>query len=112
MSEEQKKEKLKFLMKNIEISKSGYAGVMPSGQIVDRREHPDAVPVQANKMFGIPKPKTIFKVGDKIDLQTSYSCDKGTFIRYEGNSVVWECALGGIYRSLLDQYDIVKIKKF
>lgn len=47
---------MKELMKGIEISKSGYGGVLPNGQIVDRREHPEAVPIQENRMFGVPKP--------------------------------------------------------
>jgi|GEM_PF-2064105 len=40
-----------------EINKSGYAGCLPSGEIVDRREFPKAIPVQANSIFGIPQPK-------------------------------------------------------
>lgn len=52
-------ERLKELEKGIQISKSGYGGVLSSGQIVDRREHPEAMPIQANSMFGIPKPKKI-----------------------------------------------------
>ncbi len=46
----------KDLLKLIEISKSGYAGCLRDGSIVDRREFPNAVPVQQNSIFGIPKP--------------------------------------------------------
>ena len=45
------------LVKAFEVSKSGFAGVLPNGNIVDRREHPEAIPVQENSMFGVPKPK-------------------------------------------------------
>ncbi|GAB2539710.1 hypothetical protein [Rufibacter soli] len=47
------------LMKKIEISTSGYGGVLPSGEVVDRREHPAAIPLQANSMFGVPEPKDL-----------------------------------------------------
>lgn len=40
----------------IELSKTGYAGVDKKGRIVDRREFPDAVPMPANTMFGVPEP--------------------------------------------------------
>jgi hypothetical protein len=47
---------MNLFLKTLEISKSGYAGVMPNGNIVDRREHPEAMPIEENKMLGIPKP--------------------------------------------------------
>ena len=52
-------EKVDALMKILEINKSGYAGVLPNGNIVDRREHPTAIPVQKNAMFNIPEPKKL-----------------------------------------------------
>ena len=36
---------------------SGYAGVDQTGKIVDRREHPDATPMQKNSLLGVPEPK-------------------------------------------------------
>lgn len=33
---------------------SGWAGVLPNGNIVDRREHPTAIPIPENKLFGTP----------------------------------------------------------
>jgi hypothetical protein len=54
-----KEEKLKELRKIIELNKTGYAGVLPNGNIVDRREHPEAIPVQENRMLGVVKPKPI-----------------------------------------------------
>lgn len=54
-----KEEKLKELRKIIKLNKTGYAGVMPNGNIVDRREHPEAIPVQKNDMFGVVEPKDI-----------------------------------------------------
>lgn len=44
-----------------ELNASGYAGILPTGQLVDRREHPKAIPVQANSMFGVVKPKKLSK---------------------------------------------------
>lgn len=41
------------------INQSGYAGVMPNGNIVDRREHPEAKAVPKNTLLGLPEPKEI-----------------------------------------------------
>ncbi len=49
------------LIKIHEINESGYAGIMPNGNIVDRREFPSAIPVQENKMLNIPKSKKLPK---------------------------------------------------
>lgn len=40
----------------IELSKIGYAGTLKNGNIVDRRQFPEAYSIQENSMFGIPKP--------------------------------------------------------
>ena len=42
-----------------EINLSGYAGINPNGNIVDRRKFPNAVPVQKNDMLNIPEPKKL-----------------------------------------------------
>lgn len=42
-----------------ELNASGYAGITKLGEIVDRREHRNAVPIQENKKFGIAPPKTL-----------------------------------------------------
>ena len=44
-------------LKNIhETVASGWAGVLPNGNIVDRRIHPTAVPMQKNPHLNIPTP--------------------------------------------------------
>lgn len=43
----------------LEISKSGYGGVLPTGEIVDRRVFPDAIPLQKNVMLNVPEPKEL-----------------------------------------------------
>ena len=55
-SDEERKE---ALLKILEINKSGYAGILPNGNIVDRREHPTAIPVQKNSLFNVPEPKKL-----------------------------------------------------
>ena len=45
------------LIEIFEINKSGYAGILSNGNIVDRRKYPKAIPVQENRLLGIPKPK-------------------------------------------------------
>lgn len=47
------------LVKIDEINQSGYAGILPNGNIVDRREHPEAIPIRANALLGIPEPKKL-----------------------------------------------------
>lgn len=61
---EQKQRQYDFLRgvefgKHEQVKKDGYAGVLPNGNIVDRREHPGALPMQQNSMLGIPKPKNL-----------------------------------------------------
>ncbi len=41
------------------INESGYAGCLPNGNIVDRRIYPEAIPIQANGMFGVVEPKKL-----------------------------------------------------
>lgn len=45
------------LLKTIQIIQAGYGGVMPNGNIVDRREIPSAIPIPANPLMGTPEPK-------------------------------------------------------
>ena len=47
------------LIETYEINQAGYAGILPNGNIVDRRKHPEAIPVQKNTMLGIPEPKEL-----------------------------------------------------
>ena len=49
----------KDLVEVHEINQSGYAGINPNGNIVDRRKFPKAVPVQRNEMLNIPEPKKL-----------------------------------------------------
>lgn len=39
-----------------DIVKTGFAGVLPTGQIVDRRMYGDAIPIPGNTLLGIPGP--------------------------------------------------------
>jgi hypothetical protein len=57
-SKEQKARTLD-LVNTTKIIESGYAGVLSNGNIVDRREHPEATPIQENSLFNTPKPKKI-----------------------------------------------------
>lgn len=52
------KETTDHMAKIMELIKSGYAGVMPgTGNIVDCRDYPDAVPIQKNEMLKVPESK-------------------------------------------------------
>ena len=52
-------DRIKVLRKTMDVIKSGYAGVMSNGNIVDRREHPEAIPIQENPLFNTPAPKHV-----------------------------------------------------
>jgi hypothetical protein len=41
------------------LIKSGYCGTLGSGMLVDRRKFPQAYPMPANQLMGIPAPKPI-----------------------------------------------------
>ena len=43
------------------LNASGFAGVLPNGNLVDRRYFTEAIPVQKNSMFGVSEPKEIPK---------------------------------------------------
>ncbi len=58
MTKEEAEEKGKWLS---ELNASGYAGILSTGELVDRREYPNAIPVQENSMFGVVKPKSLPK---------------------------------------------------
>jgi hypothetical protein len=47
------------LLKIKEITAAGWAGVMPNGNLVDRREFPEAIPVPTNTLLGVPKPNGV-----------------------------------------------------
>lgn len=40
-----------------EFTDAGWAGILGNGGIVDRRVHPEAIPIPENKMLGVPKPQ-------------------------------------------------------
>lgn len=48
-----------------DLIKSGYAGILNNGKIVDRRNHPQAIPIPANELFKIPEPKKLEKKNAK-----------------------------------------------
>lgn len=45
------------LLKIKDAMQAGFGGITPGGQIVDRREHPEARPLPANPSLRIPTPK-------------------------------------------------------
>lgn len=41
------------------LNASGYAGCMRNGNIVDRREFPNAIAIRENSLLGVAKPKEL-----------------------------------------------------
>ena len=64
-----KEERIKALTATAELVKSGFAGVLGNGNIVDRRRYPHAIPMQENKMMGVPSPVKV----EEIDCPNCYS---------------------------------------
>ena len=54
MSNEEKKAEI---LRIHALAQAGYAGTLSNGNIVDRREHPEALPLQKNSLLGVPEPK-------------------------------------------------------
>lgn len=59
------------------LNASGYAGVLPSGGLVDRRYYPDAIPVQKNSMFGVLGPREVNPVKSERYFVQAWACDYG-----------------------------------
>lgn len=54
---EQDQDRRAALLKTMDIIESGWAGIMPTGRIVDRRIEKTAMPIPANSLFNTPEPK-------------------------------------------------------
>ena len=57
------------LIEIFNINKSGYAGILPNGNIVSRLQYPDAIPVQKNELLSIPAVKKL-----KSEITSDYVC--------------------------------------
>ena len=62
------------LIEVYEINQSGFAGIMPNGNIVDRRKFPSAIPVQENSLFGIPAPRPLNAKNIEWETRQSVCC--------------------------------------
>lgn len=47
------------LLQAVAAVKDGYGGVLPNGNVVDRRKHPAAIPMPENSLMDVPKPKEL-----------------------------------------------------
>ena len=47
--------------KLIKVIREGFGGMLSNGNLVDRREHPEAHPIAKNTFLGTPTPKEITK---------------------------------------------------
>lgn len=56
-------ERAKYYERILDAVNSGYGGMLPNGNIVDRREHPEAMPIQKNTLLGAPEPKPVERDG-------------------------------------------------
>lgn len=79
------------LIEIMEINDSGYAGILSTGEIVDRRKHPKAIPIQENKMFGIPKPKDLEEESPWIICSTCNGSGEGP----ADGTTCWRCKGNG-----------------
>lgn len=59
------KARLMHIRRLQEVKREGFAGVMSDGRIVDRRKHPEAIPMQENSLLGIPAPRELPNNSDR-----------------------------------------------
>jgi len=60
IADEARKEKLLAHFEDVKkFTAEGYAGCLSNGNIVDRRKHPEAIPVQKNSLLNVPEPKEV-----------------------------------------------------
>jgi hypothetical protein len=81
-SEEQKQERLKILMKTGEIIKSGHAGILSNGNIVDMREYPNAIKIPPNNPFLKIHPLEAIQKGkeaSELDYKEDFSHENGNY---------------------------------
>lgn len=52
-------EKVERMRAHLRAKAAGYAGMLPGGELVDRREHPEAIPIPKNDLLGVPEPKPV-----------------------------------------------------
>jgi hypothetical protein len=62
-------ERMKALLQSLELTKTGFAGLDKSGQKVDRREFPEAVPFGKSTPLNIPNPRCI-KCENEFDISS------------------------------------------
>lgn len=96
---EEDKEKLRKagredLIEINEINSSGYAGMLPGGQIVDRRKYPNAVPIQRNELMGISEPKPV--------INEDLSDEPYIYVPKFVVGFIWGFLLGVVLMALLD----------
>lgn len=73
---------LESIEKILKANAEGYAGIMPNGNLVDRREKPLAQPVSENSILGVTKPKQIiWQQGVQVDEVSIH--DKGYVMNLE-----------------------------
>ena len=61
------------LIEIYDFTKEGYAGVLPNGQIVDRRKEPNAIACQKNRIMDTPTPRL---TEDGVCPITGNACDR------------------------------------
>lgn len=59
MDDDQKAAKIAKLKEIVQVSQDGFVGMLPNGMLVDRRKHPEAMPVQENSFLNIGKSKPV-----------------------------------------------------
>ena len=75
------------------LNASGFAGVLSDGKIVDRRYHPEAVPVQENSVFGVAKTKNPKSLGEcRVRTESNLSeVDNVNFIKEKSAELIDVC---------------------
>lgn len=99
------------------LNASGFAGVLPTGGIVDRRYYPEAHPVQRNSLFGVADPKEPEKMipQDQINFRLLVQDGVQVLLQKEWSEedekptlevIFYVGILKGTYRLYFDNFDL------
>jgi hypothetical protein len=60
-----RQELLKAAERHMRVKAAGFAGCLPGGMLVDRRDHPEALPIPANTVLLVPPPTLCGNCGSR-----------------------------------------------
>lgn len=98
-------------VKLLRAVREGYGGVLPNGNLVDRRVSAEAIPIQENPYLRVPGPKGIDSPTPS-DLETMRAlCNHATTQNITIEQAVCDHVAEGYERPLLEDKEIVQLSR-